>query len=271
MRRSALRPCASSLHVFKSHAESLAVLNTVAGTHPLWWNETCTRLLERGRNLRPDPHMFEKCTHPVVLVEGLDGVGKTLVTRTLAEKLEGTVICTPPVEWSQVRSLFRSLDEHTSRAFYSITNYMAAEDMAAAAMHSWVIVDRWWCSTCAMALANTCTLATLPPAGDAIYAWPEDLPMFDAGFYLHVDEAIRQARIHGRAPEDAEEKRLSAQAEMRAVAGEAYTRGGLLHAVQNTTYRSTVNKMLDYLQATKGLKHTATPFTEDELRAVTPY
>ncbi|RNF13052.1 UMP-CMP kinase 2, mitochondrial [Trypanosoma conorhini] len=257
--------------VYHSKAACVEALQAVERLRPSWWTPPCGEFLRRAERT---PTVSAQSTEKILVVlEGLDGVGKSVVANSLLEKLGGSAMLlrTPGPAFSNIRELFRAQQEETARAFYCAANYLAAWDaLHATQEHRIVLFDRWWCSTCAMALANRCTLATLPAAGDAVYRWPQDLPRFQLGVLLHVDERIRQARIRQRAPEDAEERRLSAQQEMRAVAMEAYRRFGLLTEVRVVTYGVAVNRILA-LMTEKGLPHSATPFTGEELAGIRPF
>lgn len=266
------RRLGGTYNVYKSHGDCLQVIRAVHDARPQWWNPRCTEFLKAAEGVRVCTGGASPPKHgPVILIEGLDGSGKTSIMKWLSEKLDGAAVCTPPPQWADIRPLYRDEDEGVARAFYSVANYMAADEILAAGRGApFVVVDRWWCSTCAMALANQLTRATLPPEGDAVYQWPADLPRPDAGFFLHVDEAIRVARIRKRAPEDAEEQRLSSCSEMRATAAEAYRRTHVLTSIECPTYPVAVNTILVSLTE-QGLHHTAIPFTQAEMDAVKPF
>ncbi|KEG10161.1 UMP-CMP kinase 2, mitochondrial [Trypanosoma grayi] len=263
--------------VYSSRAACVGVLRTVEQRRPAWWTPACTDFLRRVERLPPtgadDPAAAAPRSKVLLVVEGLDGVGKSLVTQSLVDRLGASaeLLRTPDPALHDLREIFRAQDEDTSRAFYSAANYLAAwEALHATGQRRFIVFDRWWCSTCAMALANRCVKATLPPVGDAVYQWPRDLPTFDVGALLQVDESIRLERIRRRAPEDAEERRLSAQLEMRETAMEAYRRFGLLTEVHTPTYGVAVNSILA-LMTRRGVQHNATPFTAAELAAIRPF
>lgn len=259
-------------NVYRSRLDCLKVLHAVeqSSPPPPWWTPDCSNFVRQAEALSTSASATAARKNPVIVVEGLDGTGKTLVTRTLAEKLSGVAISTPPPQFTEIRNTFRGQEEAVARAFYSAANYIAAEGILAASQSSVVVVDRWWCSTCAMALANGCLYDSLPPSGAAVYRWPEDLPAPDAGFLLCVDEAVRVARIRRRAPEDAEERRLSSQREMRCVAMEAYRRTNMLIEVAAPSYRVAVNSILRLLPES-GVTHCAAPFTQVELDSIEPF
>ncbi|KAL7702886.1 Thymidylate kinase [Lotmaria passim] len=267
-------------NVYKSLHDCLQVLYAVEALQPPWWTANCAGFLRHAGQLEKHASSSSplSCSDasgvtqrkPIVLVEGLDGTGKTLITHTLAEKLHGVALSTPPPQFAVIREAFRHQDEAVARAFYSAANYIAAEDILARAQTSPVVVDRWWCSTCAMALANQFTVDRLPPPGDEVYTWPSDLIKPDAGFVLSVEEAVRVARIRKRAPEDAEERRLSTQSEMRRAAMEAFARTKMLTVVPAPTYRAAVNTILAEMPEL-GVAHQAEAFTEAELKSITPF
>lgn len=259
-------------NVYRSRLDCLKVLHTVeqSSPPPPWWTPDCSNFVRQAESLSTPASSTAARQNPVIVVEGLDGTGKTLVTRTLAEKLSGVAMSTPPPQFAAIREIFRGQEEAVARAFYSAANYIAAAGILEASQSSAVVVDRWWCSTCAMALANGCSYDSLPPRGDAVYRWPADLPAPDAGFLLCVDEAVRVARIRRRAPEDAEERRLSSQSEMRRVAMEAYRRTNMLTEVAAPSYRVAVNTILRLLPDS-GVTHFATAFTQAELDSIEPY
>ncbi|ORC91243.1 uncharacterized protein TM35_000062480 [Trypanosoma theileri] len=267
--------------VFRNRATCVEVLQGVERLRPSWWTPSCTQFLRRVENTPsvsstaniPLTSSSSKEKKVLIVLEGLDGVGKSLVAQTLVKKLGDTaqLMRTPDPVYSDIRELFRVQDEHTARAFYSAANYLAAWDVFHRTdQRQFILFDRWWCSTCAMALANTCSLASLPPIGDEVYKWPQDLPRPDVGVFLYVEEHIRQARIRRRAPEDVEERRLREQQEMRAVAMEAYRRFGLLTEVHVSTYRAAVNDILALLTK-RGVQHSAVPFTNAELAEIHPF
>ncbi|CAD2221160.1 UMP-CMP kinase 2, mitochondrial [Angomonas deanei] len=256
-------------NVYRSREACVAVLRMAESARLPWWNDRCSQFVREAEGC-PLFHGKSGGTFPILSIEGLDGVGKSLVTRTLGEKLGGSVFSTPPSEWNDIRPLYMDEPESVARCFYSASNYMAAVPIEAASHTHPVIVDRWWSSTCAMALANQKTVSELPPSGDEIYRWPEDLLRFDHGYYLHVDEAVRTARIRARAPEQEEEKRLSAKEEMRRTAEEVYNRIHLFTKVETNTYRHAVNFILNDLTK-KGLSHRAVLFSDKELNEVKPF
>ena len=116
------------------------------------------------------------------------------------------------------------------RAFYGLCNYVFADEIAAESATTPIIVDRFWASTgrvgapavdreglqacshrmrppescvhlhaAAYAIARAVErVDDVPPAGDTVYHWPEDLPKPRAVLFLDVPAQIRSERIAGR-------------------------------------------------------------------------
>jgi UMP-CMP kinase 2, mitochondrial len=264
-------------NVYHSRAECLGALRAIQRAGLPWWTAECTHFVDEVRDVRLLPRSLKsQHRHPIIVVEGLDGVGKTTVTEALTTKLGGILVRTPHPNLEPLRALFRSLDEPLARAFYCGANYLAAPVVAEASTRTAVIMDRWWCSTCAMTLAGRqgVSVEALPPPTDAVYQWPQDLPEFDVGVLLQVDETIRRLRMKKRNDENEEEALLAAKADMRETAMEAFRRFGLLTTVDVPNYMVAVNAILDELCKKRPeypLPPNAHAFTAAEIESVKPY
>lgn len=69
--------------------------------------------------------------------------GKTTVTRALADALGAALLRSPPAGLSPWRQAFDEEPDMVRRAFYSLGNYIAASEIAAASARAPVVVDRW--------------------------------------------------------------------------------------------------------------------------------
>ena len=99
--------------------------------------------------------------HPIVILEGLDGTGKSTLACNLQERLAPagfqsmvTLLQSPPEELQHLRPHFDAQPPAMRRAFYSLGNYACALKMHEAAAVGPVVVDRFWPSTVAYALAR---------------------------------------------------------------------------------------------------------------------
>lgn len=130
----------------------------------------------------------------LIVVEGLDGCGKSTLARMLAEALGATLLRTPHDLDSATRT---AMEAHCARSalarmlFYSATVAAAAcEIRAALAAGRDVVVDRYWLSTvvyhCIM--GSPCLLDEVADA----------LPAADATIFLHAPPEVRAQRVRTR-------------------------------------------------------------------------
>mmetsp|Transcript_37514 Transcript_37514/g.115859 ORF Transcript_37514/g.115859 Transcript_37514/m.115859 type:complete len:321 (-) Transcript_37514:125-1087(-) len=254
------------LCVYGSRAAVVEVLDAVAATGPVWWTDACSKFADDVRdspcgsalaNASPDVAL-----PPVVLVEGLDGVGKTTVTTALAEKLGGVLIRTPDPALDQVRGRFRVAEEVIARAFYCGANYLAADAIAKAVLEEGkpVVIDRWWTSTAAFAIAQNPQLPTAEAAAK-VGAWPNDLPKYDLGVILTVDEEVRLKRMAKRGDENPEEAKLAQDRALRERAMAAYAALGPrpLEPTMVLTYMIATNVIIDRLVKLEAASPAADP------------
>lgn len=254
------------LGIYHRRQDALAVLEEVRAARPSWFDQGCDEFVSEVAQLAPGPLPSNSFSlHPLVVVEGLDGVGKTTVTSQLADNMGATLFRTPSARFEapsrtggeSVRERFRRQPETIARAFYCGTNYLAAAEVQAARRERPVLMDRWWGSTCSMALAGraarmstqqTSACDCLPEAGHAVYQWPSDLPAISMGVVLEVDEHIRMMRAKLRGDEKEEERQLAAREDMRKAAMLAYERMGLYTLVDVPKWPLAVNRIIDLLE-----------------------
>ena len=255
--------------IYHSREDALAVLHEVRKARPSWFNEACEEFVSDVAQVSSAANSIASSSglHPLVVVEGLDGVGKTTVTTKLCANMQATLHRTPSPRFEQpgkngadsVRELFRGQPETISRAFYCGANYLAAAEVQAARRDGPVLMDRWWGSTCSMALAgraaklggsgHACEL--LPPPGHDVYKWPSDLPTMTLGVVLEVEESIRKMRAKLRGDEKEEERQLADREDMRKAAMSAYERMGVYHLVDVPKWPLAVNRIIDLLEERK--------------------
>ena len=136
--------------------------------------------------------------HPVILVEGLDGVGKSTLVDSLATKLNASLISSPPkmsdplVE-RDLRVRMDQTESSTRREYYRSGNFYASMLIEEARKHGPVILDRYWPST-----ASFAALDDRPPQWEPIGVWPIGLVEPDIMILLTVDEKNRLKRMARR-------------------------------------------------------------------------
>ncbi|NXJ84098.1 CMPK2 kinase, partial [Trogon melanurus] len=173
------------------------------------------------------PEQQKKGGFPVVVFEGLDATGKTTVTQSVKETLNGILLRSPPACISQWRTVFDNEPTPIKRAFYAAGNYILASEIAKASTQAPVIIDRYWHSTAAYTIATEINgkVQDLPPAHDEVYQWPEDLLKPDLVLLLTVDPEERIRRLQHRGLEKTkEEAELEANSLFRQRVEESYRR-----------------------------------------------
>lgn len=161
-----------------------------------------------------------------IVIEGLDASGKSTLSKMLAKKMLGVRLSTPPDCLLGIREIF---DQHNStlrRAFYALGNYIAAEEVKDISTIKHVVLDRYWHSTAAYAIANEVTQAgnILPPPDSPVYNFPSDLLEPDFVFFLMVTEENRIKRIASRTDITPEEDKLKKEKVFRDTVVQVYKR-----------------------------------------------
>lgn len=130
----------------------------------------------------------------LIVVEGLDGTGKSTLSRGLAAALGAEWRTTPSAPLRAARAPFDAAYAAlpaASQLFYAATVVEAAAELGALlAAGRDVVLDRYWCTTLAYATA----------AGSPLHLDEVErlLPAADVTLYLHLDDAERARRLAGR-------------------------------------------------------------------------
>ncbi|KAM3930825.1 UMP-CMP kinase 2, mitochondrial [Leptodactylus fuscus] len=171
--------------------------------------------------------ILERRSFPVIVIEGLDATGKSTLTESLKTHLNAALLKSPPDSISQWRTAFDAEPSLIKRAYYAVGNYIGASQIMKAAKSSPVIVDRFWHSTAAYAIATEMGggIHNLPEHHHEVYQWPDDLLRPDLVILLTVrdEERIRRIRKRGL-QETKEEKELEANGVFRQKVEEVYKR-----------------------------------------------
>ncbi|KAL8172834.1 UNVERIFIED_CONTAM: hypothetical protein K2H54_026199 [Gekko kuhli] len=154
------------------------------------------------------PNLPKKGDFPVIVIEGLDATGKTTVTQSLTDSLNAILLRSPPSCVSQWRKTFDDQPTLIRRAFYALTNYIVASEIANESTKSPVIIDRYFHSTAAYAIATEISgqVSDLPPLHHPVYCWPKDLLKPDLVILLTVSPEERARRLQGRGTEKTQEE-----------------------------------------------------------------
>lgn len=161
-----------------------------------------------------------------VVIEGLDASGKTTLSKMLAKKMLGVRLSTPPDCLVKMREKFDKHNSTLRRAFYALGNYIAAEEVRDISTIKHVVLDRYWHSTAAYAIATEVTEGgnILPPPDSPVYSFPSDLLEPDFVFFLTVTEENRLKRIAHRTGVTPEEDKLKKEKLFRDTMAQALKR-----------------------------------------------
>ncbi|XP_075720013.1 UMP-CMP kinase 2, mitochondrial [Rhinoderma darwinii] len=204
--------------VFYSLEDACAALEECSTVIP----ETKKVLAAKDQNKKQERGRF-----PIIVIEGLDATGKSTLTESLKSRLNAELLKSPPDSISQWRTIFDSESSLIKRAYYAIGNYIGAAEIAKASKSSPVIVDRFWHSTAAYAIATEMGggIHNLPEPHHDVYHWPDDLLRPDLVILLTVCDEERVRRIRKRGlQETKEEKELEANSMFRQKVEEVYKR-----------------------------------------------
>jgi thymidylate kinase len=153
-----------------------------------------------------------------IVLEGLDGVGKSTAAMRLAERLGARLARTPPDVMRPFRAEFDAGEASRRKAFYEVGNFIAGQEARAAIDRGEsTVCDRYFCSTHAYIMGRTAqSVAALPRVGDPAWpAWPALLQRPTHMFVLTLPHEARVVRLAARVaasggaePETAEEALL---------------------------------------------------------------
>ncbi|XP_043926469.1 UMP-CMP kinase 2, mitochondrial isoform X2 [Protopterus annectens] len=164
---------------------------------------------------------------PVIVIEGLDATGKSTLCHALKDRLNAFLLKSPPSCLSQWRKTFDEEPTLIKRAFYALGNYIAACEIATLSCKAPVIIDRFWHSTAAYAIATEVggKIENLPPHHHTLFQWPSDLLKPDIVLLLTVRPEVRIKRLQERGlGKTKEENELEANSYFRQKVEEAYRR-----------------------------------------------
>ncbi|HAT68056.1 MAG: hypothetical protein A2481_01180 [Candidatus Yonathbacteria bacterium RIFOXYC2_FULL_47_9] len=139
----------------------------------------------------------------LVVIEGVDSVGKTTLARRLETELGYSYLYTPQVPLSTIRGMIEEMGDINTRFFYYLLSVVAVQpqlrDMLASGKR--VVVDRYIYSTMAMhsvlgASVKSVSMRELP------ILWP------DMSFLLTTDTDIRVERMNIRAKQPTHDKKI---------------------------------------------------------------
>ena len=153
----------------------------------------------------------------LIVIEGLDGTGKSTLISSLCNQLDATLISTPPemfdsrISEGELREFFDATEQSRRREYYRSANFLASELALIALEKSHVIMDRYWPSTAAFSAMDESN-----PEWEELGTFPKGFVRPDTIILLTVSEEERGNRIKNRGELLTDEEiRLSSQKENR--------------------------------------------------------
>ena len=153
----------------------------------------------------------------LIVIEGLDGTGKSTLISSLCKQLDATLISTPPemfdsrISEGELREFFDATEQSRRREYYRSANFLASELALIALEKSHVIMDRYWPSTAAFSAMDESN-----PEWEELGTFPKGFVRPDTIILLTVSEEERENRLKNRGElRTDEEIRLSSQKENR--------------------------------------------------------
>lgn len=189
---------------------------------------------------------------PCVILEGLDGVGKSTTIAKLKERLGAVQLRTPPDEIRPYRAYFDANPTTLRQGYYELGNFIAGAQMKKAVEEDGkpVVCDRFYASTKAYSLAYD---TTLPPPDSPLYQWPETLYRPSHMILLSLPEPTRLARREGRTTEaeTVEEAKLRTEPDFAERVMENFRRLGCVEVSAEGTTEEVVERILAVIKKSK--------------------
>lgn len=130
-----------------------------------------------------------------VLLEGLDGVGKTTQFNLLGDRLSASLLKTPPEIINPFRNYFVNEKEEYREAYYMLGNVISSKEMTRLTENGTnVVIDRLYPST--MAYIHGKDLSYNIP--ESPYQWPDIIDKPDYIFLLKLNNNTRLNRLANR-------------------------------------------------------------------------
>lgn len=136
-----------------------------------------------------------KIRNVFAVIEGLQDTGSRIHGRRISEVLKGYYIVSPPKNFQHLRHWFDKQCYQLRSAFYALGNYVIAEKVKRQYFRQPVILNRYWHSQVAIALAKAAVKGhQFPGRNSTVYVWPKDLLIPDLVFF--VSRRLRLKDFH---------------------------------------------------------------------------
>lgn len=127
-----------------------------------------------------------------IVIEGIDGSGKTTIGRKLANRLGAVFYQTPSGVWRKYRNIVEGKPPIIRCIYYLFATIASSFEISAMLRYNSVVCDRYIYSTWAYHLGYGCNCLKVVP----FYRLPITKP--NKTYYLQVDNSERERRIRFR-------------------------------------------------------------------------
>jgi thymidylate kinase len=127
-----------------------------------------------------------------IVIEGVDGSGKSTVAKKVSEKINGLMVKTPTGIWNKYRHLVENVHPTIRFIYYAMANHFACLHIRRELKKANVVCDRFWHSTKAHHMAYGCKVAYHLPL------WILGNKSPDLVYYLSVSTSERERRVRNR-------------------------------------------------------------------------
>jgi thymidylate kinase len=131
-------------------------------------------------------------SNKLIVIEGVDGSGKSTIVKLLSEKLNCIAVKTPMGIWDKYRNLAENAHPSLRFIYYAIANHVACLHIKHLLKKNNVVCDRYSHSTKAHHVAYGCSIAYYTPLHFLSTRHP------DLVYYLSVNSSERERRISNR-------------------------------------------------------------------------
>lgn len=138
-----------------------------------------------------------------ILIEGLDGTGKTTTVKMLSEHFNSKIIKTPPEFISHLRNYCTKLKPNLREVYYNFGNFICSEEIKEN-KKNYIIIDRYYPSTYSYIYGKDLNIST-----DIEVKFPIEIEKPDYMFVLIIDEKERLKRLIKRGDMNEEEVLIS--------------------------------------------------------------